>query len=129
VPGGTYIYDFFTDIQEGTYWWHAHNQIQYMDGLRGPFIIRNPANTYNVQLDATLQLADWYHDQTQVLLAWYLNGKTNPDGAEPVFKSGLLNGRGQFDCAAGGLAPPACVQVPQSQVVIPRGGSYSGIFI
>ncbi|KAJ3309889.1 ferroxidase fet3 [Blyttiomyces sp. JEL0837] len=100
APGDQFTYQFSTGNQEGTYWWHGHFKAQYIDGLRGPFIIRNPSSKPVLPYDddQTIQLADWYHEQSDNLLAWYLDGDKNPDGNEPVFNSGLINGRGQFDC-------------------------------
>ena len=40
-PGKTVVYK-FTPSESGTYWWHGHYGAQYVDGLRGPLIIRNP---------------------------------------------------------------------------------------
>ncbi|KAJ3332470.1 hypothetical protein HDU76_000116 [Blyttiomyces sp. JEL0837] len=95
APGRTYTYRFSTAGQQGTYWWHAHHRAQYTDGLRGPFVIRG-RNEYIYQDDQTIQLADWYHEQSESLIDYYLNVL---QGDEPVFQSGLINGRGKFDCA------------------------------
>ncbi|KAJ3316614.1 hypothetical protein HDU76_001672 [Blyttiomyces sp. JEL0837] len=122
APNETFTYTFHTANQEGTYWWHGHHRAQYMDGLCGPFIINNPetAKFYNYQHDETIQLADWYHDQSDNLLNWYLNGTLNPDGNEPVFNSGLINGRGQFNCNFTDLdcenVPPSLIQIPSGNV-------------
>ncbi|KAJ3086747.1 hypothetical protein HK102_012568 [Quaeritorhiza haematococci] len=104
-PGGTYTYDFIVENQFGTYWWHSHFHGQYMDDLRGPFIIRNPTvdDSLGYEREYVVQLSDWYHDVSGVLMERYLNGTLNPDGDEPVFQSGLINGRGQFDCSATSL--------------------------
>ncbi|KAJ3066779.1 ferroxidase fet3 [Podochytrium sp. JEL0797] len=99
APGQTYVYNFTTDGLVGTYWWHAHYHLHLSDGLRGPLIIRDPAETKNYASEATLQLSDWYHAQSESLLMWYMNGTSNPNGNEPVWDSGLINGIGQFDCS------------------------------
>ena len=44
-------------------------------------------------------MTDWYHDFSTDLLKFYLNGTLNPNGEEPVFNSGLINGKGYFDCS------------------------------
>ncbi|KAJ3321863.1 ferroxidase fet3 [Blyttiomyces sp. JEL0837] len=130
APNQTYTYKFSTAGQEGTYWWHGHYRAQYIDGLRGPFIIRNPNKQTtpktSYQDDKTIQLADWYHDQSDNLLAWYLNMDTNPEGNEPVFNSSLINGKGQFNCSYIPKGPgnvdcqqnqsPAVIQVTPNQV-------------
>ncbi|KAJ3066780.1 hypothetical protein HDU98_009968, partial [Podochytrium sp. JEL0797] len=99
APNQTYIYDFTTDGLVGTFWWHAHYHLHLSDGLRGPLIIHDPTEPKNYGSEATLQLSDWYHTQSESLLAWYLNSTTNPNGNEPVWDSGLINGIGQFDCS------------------------------
>ncbi|KAJ3021920.1 UNVERIFIED_CONTAM: hypothetical protein HDU68_009405 [Siphonaria sp. JEL0065] len=109
APGQTYVYEFYTAEQTGTYWWHAHDRLHYMDGLRGPMVIQDPAEQ-SYDLDQVIQLADWYHDQTEAMLAWYLSNVTNPGGNEPVWNSGLVNGIGQFDCSATNLKCNTVVQ-------------------
>ncbi|KAJ3069073.1 hypothetical protein HDU98_007844 [Podochytrium sp. JEL0797] len=99
APGQTYVYDFTTNGQVGTFWWHAHYHLHIADGLRGPFIIRDPTEPKNYASEATLQLTDWYHQQSESLLQQYLNGTSNPNGNEPIWDSGLINGIGQFDCS------------------------------
>ncbi|KAJ3124726.1 hypothetical protein HK100_011138 [Physocladia obscura] len=99
APGQTYVYDFNITTTAGTYWWHAHYRMHLADGLRGPFIVSDPNEVKNYDSEAILQLSDWYHDQSENLLAWYLNNATNPGGNEPVFDSGLVNGIGQFNCS------------------------------
>ncbi|KAJ3300597.1 hypothetical protein HDU76_006050, partial [Blyttiomyces sp. JEL0837] len=76
APNETYTYKFSTAGQEGTYWWHGHCRTQYVDGLRGPFIIRNLKNPINklYHNEQVIELTDWYHDQSEELLSWYLDG-------------------------------------------------------
>ncbi|KAI9343556.1 Cupredoxin [Obelidium mucronatum] len=62
-------------------------------------VIHDPNEEKPYSKDHFLQLADWYHDQSEDLLAWFLNSTTNPDGNEPVWNSGLINGIGQFNCS------------------------------
>jgi hypothetical protein len=71
-------------------------------------------------MDAMVQLADWYHDQSEDLLALYLDGLSNPEGNEPVFQSGLINGKGQFNCSISN-AKDNCNVIPPSRILIPRG--------
>jgi hypothetical protein len=42
-------------------------------------------------------LTDWYHQPTGALLAHYLSEASG--GFEPVPNSGLINGKGVFNCA------------------------------
>lgn len=79
--------------QPGTYWYHAHYDGQYPDGLRGPFIVNDPQNPYKRDYDEELVMtfSDWYHDETTGLVSTYLSPSANPSGAEPVPYSALLN--------------------------------------
>ncbi|KAJ3393353.1 hypothetical protein HDU84_002148 [Entophlyctis sp. JEL0112] len=111
APGRTYVYSFTVAGQSGTYWWHAHNKAHYMDGLRGPFIINDPTESKAYTNDVVLQLTDWYHSQSDDLVNAYLNGASNPSGAEPIWDTGLLNGFGKYDCAyAGGYSCSTATQ-------------------
>ncbi|KAJ3378541.1 hypothetical protein HDU84_007493, partial [Entophlyctis sp. JEL0112] len=100
APGESYTYVFDTKYNEGTYW-HAHIGSQYMDGLRGPMIISNPANPLEATYtdDMTVMVEDWYHQQSTVMAPQYMNIAKNPSGIEPVFDSGLVNGNGQYNCS------------------------------
>ncbi|KAF9093929.1 hypothetical protein BGX23_002698 [Mortierella sp. AD031] len=88
-PGANFTYTI--PIQQyGTYWIHGHNKGHYVDGLRAPIVIHNPAETYHYDEEYTLAFADWYHEEHAVLLEDYLS-IFNPTGIEPVPKSGLIN--------------------------------------
>ncbi|TPX68309.1 hypothetical protein CcCBS67573_g07214 [Chytriomyces confervae] len=101
APGRSYVYNFTIDDQVGSFFWHAHYGLQSIDGLRGPFIIHDRnENVPKYDTEHLIQLSDWYHEPSQSLSDWYLSSKTNPDGNEPVFQSGLINGIGQFNCTA-----------------------------
>ncbi|KAJ3058559.1 hypothetical protein HDU99_006751, partial [Rhizoclosmatium hyalinum] len=99
APGATFVYNFTTEETAGSFWWHAHYHLHILDGLRGPFIINNPNEVKTYSQDVVFQLADWYHEQSEDLLGWYLDSTTNPGGNEPVWNSGLINGVGQFNCS------------------------------
>ncbi|ORY41700.1 Cupredoxin [Rhizoclosmatium globosum] len=109
APGATFVYNFTTEETAGSFWWHAHYHLHILDGLR--------VKTYSQ--DVAFQLADWYHEQSEDLLGWYLDSTTNPGGNEPVWNSGLINGVGQFNCSD---APDiACeTREPFVQVVDPE---------
>ncbi|KAJ3084447.1 hypothetical protein HDU99_000878, partial [Rhizoclosmatium hyalinum] len=108
APNQTYTYNFTTGDIDGTFFWHGHYKQHYVDGFKGPMIIHDP-NDNHVDFDASpsatysseamLLLSDWYHEQSEVLLERYLDGAINPDGIEPIWDSGLINGIGQFECA------------------------------
>lgn len=78
--------------QPGTYWYHAHNDGQYPQGLRGPVVVHDPEGPYEGRYDEELviSLSDWYHQPIQALMK-ELIGVENPTGAEPVPQAALMN--------------------------------------
>jgi FtsP/CotA-like multicopper oxidase with cupredoxin domain len=78
--------------QPGTYWYHSHVKGQYPDGLRGPFIVHDPNDPFAAKYDEQVVVtwSDWYHEQMPVLSSQFLS-KSNPDGANPVPQSALMN--------------------------------------
>lgn len=91
-PGGHFVYNFTVPDQVGSFWYHSHTKGQYMDGMRGAFIIEDPDGPYNDQFEdeRTIALAEWYHDNITVLTADFLN-VYNPTGAEPIPQNLLFN--------------------------------------
>ncbi|RUS29517.1 Cupredoxin [Jimgerdemannia flammicorona] len=98
-PNKTLTYTFKVDKQHGTYWWHSHHKSQYIQGLRGPLIVKDPANepyTKDYDQEIIVSLADWYHTDKNILLSQLFAPGGNGD--EPMPDSGLINGKGQYDC-------------------------------
>ncbi|KAF8848125.1 hypothetical protein BDZ45DRAFT_606421 [Acephala macrosclerotiorum] len=92
APGDTFVYE-FTASQSGTYWYHAHVGGQYIDGFRGPLIIRdyNALNNYGtIDQEVILTLTDVYHVEAPYLINYFLSAN-NTSGAEPVPDSALIN--------------------------------------
>ncbi|BFZ56205.1 hypothetical protein PYCC9005_003247 [Savitreella phatthalungensis] len=87
--GGSMLYN-YTLEQNGTYWIHSHTAGQWPDGLRTPFIINSPSETYSYDEDITVYLSDWYHQPVQSLLPKFVSYR-NPTGAEPVPDAALMN--------------------------------------
>nr|AEL16568.1 laccase [Cerrena sp. CTL-2011] len=89
IPTGTsFLYEFQAGDQAGTYWYHSHLSTQYCDGLRGAFVVYDPADPhkdlYDVDDENTvITLADWYHTLAH----------KNVD--VPVADSTLINGLGR----------------------------------
>ncbi|TFY75864.1 hypothetical protein EWM64_g8147 [Hericium alpestre] len=88
VPGGSYLYNFTTREQAGTFWYHSHYSGQYCDGLRGPLVIYDPEDPhkdlYDVDDESTvITLSDWYH---------YMSPNAP---AIPSPSSALINGKGR----------------------------------
>ncbi|KAG0290183.1 hypothetical protein BGZ98_003565 [Dissophora globulifera] len=97
-PGQSFTYNFTVPNQWGTYWWHAHSQSQYLDGIVGPLIIHSPEEPQlnNYQEDIIMMVSDYYHTDSSSLISWYLS--VDSQGTEPVPDNGLINGRNSFDC-------------------------------
>lgn len=93
VPGQTFVYNFTVPDQVGSFWYHSHSKGQYMDGMRGAFIITDPDNPYAGQYaeEKIINLSEWYHDNITTLTKSFLN-VFNPTGAEPIPKTLLFNG-------------------------------------
>ncbi|KAE9372825.1 multicopper oxidase, partial [Stipitochalara longipes BDJ] len=92
APGETFVYE-FTLTQSGTYWYHAHVGGQYLDGFRGPLVVRDNTALANYGLidgEYTLTLTDLYHVEAPYLVNYYLSAN-NYNGAEPVPDSALIN--------------------------------------
>ncbi|MCJ1285277.1 hypothetical protein MMC26_004617 [Xylographa opegraphella] len=90
-PGASMTYNFKV-YQPGTYWYHSHAMGQYPDGLRGPFIVQDPASPFVDLYDEeiVLTLSDWYHESMAVLVPSFIN-IANPSGAEPIPDAALIN--------------------------------------
>lgn len=91
----TMVYNFTVPDQHGSYWYHSHTKGQYIDGMRGLFIVRDDEDypyklgeDYDEELSLTFQ--EWYHDVSDDLLRSFLN-KNNPTGAEPIPQNFLVN--------------------------------------
>ncbi|OCH87144.1 Fet3 protein [Obba rivulosa] len=90
-PGATfdYVVPINTSGQTGTYWWHAHSQGQYVDGLRAPLILHPEQEKYSYDEEFTVIVGDWYHQEHAVLLEQFVN-IANPGGAEPIPDAPLI---------------------------------------
>jgi iron transport multicopper oxidase len=78
--------------QTGTYWYHSHNRGQYIDGLRGALVVRDPRPPFKYDEEITLTVSDWYQDQAPGLIN-YFQSKDNVlahNGAEPIPNSALI---------------------------------------
>ena len=90
APGQSFTYT-FNIAQPGTYWYHSHSPVQYVDGLRGPLIVHDPQAPFKYDSELVVTLSDWYHDEAPGLVAHYMDPAQNPSGAEPVPYSALMN--------------------------------------
>ncbi|KAJ7083807.1 laccase [Mycena epipterygia] len=62
----SFLYDFQSPGQAGTFWYHSHLSTQYCDGLRGAMVVYDRSDPqgylYDVDNESTvITLADWYH--------------------------------------------------------------------
>lgn len=96
-PNVTAIYRFKPN-KCGTFWFHGHEQVQYVFGLRGPLIVHCPVAQQqewekDIDEEYTLLLTDWYHDR--------------PTGT-PIWDTVLINNVGRYDCAVAQAAGFEC---------------------
>ncbi|PRP75518.1 ferroxidase, multicopper oxidase [Planoprotostelium fungivorum] len=117
--GASFVYRIPIQNWAGTYYFHAHSNGQYVDGLRTPHIILPPRNNSELENivdvdlgneinltnltnstvpyrngidyddDFVVALGDWYHHEHSVLIKQFLS-EFNPTGAEPVPDHGLI---------------------------------------
>ncbi|KAF5334172.1 hypothetical protein D9758_014822 [Tetrapyrgos nigripes] len=109
APNASFTYTIPLGTQSGTFWYHSQLSVQYVDGLRGAIVIRNPndpnIDLYDVDDESTLiQVGDWWHNTSTSLLAGYV-----ATGIVPVSDSGTFNGVGRFQ--GGPEVPFAVVNV------------------
>ncbi|KAJ7434929.1 laccase 1 [Mycena galericulata] len=99
VPGNSFLYQFSTPTQAGTFLYHSHFALQFCEGLRGSLsMIQDPNDPFaHLYEDTVITLQDWNHFTTNNLLAI------------PNFSSILINGLGRF--LGGPLSPLAVVSV------------------
>ncbi|PPQ79824.1 hypothetical protein CVT25_002978 [Psilocybe cyanescens] len=99
VPGNSFLYQFSTQNQAGTYWYHSHYSTQYCDGLKGPLVVYDPADPHRSKYDiddesTIITLSDWYHTPAPTI------------EFPPVSSATLINGKGRY---AGGPNTPLSV--------------------
>ncbi|KAF3927359.1 Laccase-2 [Orbilia brochopaga] len=96
-PGAKMNYQFKV-AQYGTYWYHAHFQTQYTDGLFGPIVIHSPNEPMSNQYDTDqiVMVQDYYHDLSRNKLFDYL--APDNENNEPIPDGALINGRNVIDC-------------------------------
>lgn len=49
--GNSFLYDFQSKGQAGTFWYHSHLSAQYCDGLRGPMVVYDPLDPHRLLYD------------------------------------------------------------------------------
>ncbi|KAF0550241.1 multicopper oxidase [Gigaspora margarita] len=100
IPNNTtLIYNFTVPDQSGTFCSnHSHHLAQYVDGVLGAIIVKDPDDPYQNDYDeeVVILLSDWYHNETFTLLNYYLSLASK--GLEPQPDNGLINGRNNYNC-------------------------------
>jgi FtsP/CotA-like multicopper oxidase with cupredoxin domain len=78
----TFTYEFRVgDDEGGTFWWHAHSQVQRGDGMYGGLVVHKPATSqneadeYGYEQEILLLIGDWYHRTADEVLAWYTSAR------------------------------------------------------
>ncbi|SNX83691.1 related to FET5 - multicopper oxidase [Melanopsichium pennsylvanicum] len=132
IPAGGHLtYRFKIEGQYGSYWWHSHSKMQYTDGLYGGLIVHSQNDPYQKCRDydheKVFLFADNYHDFADDIVNQLLSAQGyNGTAAAPSPQSGLINGKGQFNCTALARAktkqpgmPSQCIQLkaPSASVV------------
>lgn len=83
IPAGEkFTYDFDIDEEQaGTFWWHAHSQVQRGDGMYGGLVVHRPAQAqndmerYGYKKDVLVLIGDWYHRSAEDVLAWFTSAR------------------------------------------------------
>ncbi|KAF9528971.1 yellow laccase [Crepidotus variabilis] len=99
AAGNSFLYQFSTASQAGTFWYHSHHSTQYCDGLRGAMVVYDRHDPHRLLYDfddesTVITLADWYHTPAPSA------------GLVPTADSTLINGRGRY---VGGPTVPLTV--------------------
>ncbi|TFK33823.1 laccase [Crucibulum laeve] len=86
APNHTFVYDFPSYHQAGTFWYHSHFGTQYCDGLRGPLVIYDPNDPHKDLYDKStiITLGEWYHTPSPSVVGIAVADTT------------LINGKGRF---------------------------------
>jgi FtsP/CotA-like multicopper oxidase with cupredoxin domain len=78
--GTTFTYEFDVDeSQSGTFWWHAHSQVQRGDGMYGGLVVHEPSavdveqSAESNEIEVLLLIGDWYHRSADEVLSWYMS--------------------------------------------------------
>ncbi|KAJ2403278.1 ferroxidase fet3 [Coemansia sp. RSA 2559] len=68
APGAQMAYEIPLS-QTGTYWVHGHHNSQYINGLRGPLVVTDPAGEpYDYNEDYVLTFEDWFPNASDVMM-------------------------------------------------------------
>ncbi|KAJ3090909.1 hypothetical protein HK102_002294 [Quaeritorhiza haematococci] len=110
LPGSNYTYHHKL-TEAGTFWYHSHQGAQYVDGLKGPFVVYDPNDPHKSWYDydnetTIIELSDHYNQPSVSVLLPQFFSPSNGGGAEPVPDSALINGVGECGPGANAPCPP-----------------------
>ncbi|KAG4438160.1 hypothetical protein IFR05_006371 [Cadophora sp. M221] len=134
IPSGrSFTYEFNVGEENfGTFWWHAHSQVQRGDGMYGGLIVHKPINIgkdmseHGYEEDILVMVGDWYHRSAEEVLAWYTSARGF--GNEPVPDSLLVNGAGNFICSMAVPARPVeCIDTTEERIPNLFGSKYDPV--
>ncbi|KAI1434665.1 multicopper oxidase-domain-containing protein [Xylaria sp. CBS 124048] len=100
APGQSYQYKFNVTGQSGTYFYHAHQGVQALDGLVGPMVVHNRREAEEAPLsyssDRVVMLQDWFYDPASGMMRDAMS-----PGVEdaPMPNTALMNGVNQAVCS------------------------------
>ncbi|CAG8977769.1 hypothetical protein HYALB_00011154 [Hymenoscyphus albidus] len=115
------------DDQAGTFWYHAHSELQRADGMYGSLVIHKPATSgisekkeYGYDDDINLLIGDWYHRPSHEVQDYYKDFSNA--GNELAPDSLVINGKGYFNCSMAVPARPVrCKHVAIPQLNLGKG--------
>ncbi|KAH8648436.1 iron transport multicopper oxidase fet3 [Xylariales sp. PMI_506] len=126
-PGNKFTYQVPIGDQSGTFWYHAHSEVQRGDGLYGGLIVHNPQisekELYQYDSELLLLVGDWYHWPSARVLDFFMSRTST--GNEPCPDSLLINGMGQFECSmATHGAPVNCTEIERPWLQLDKSRRY-----
>ena len=100
--GGAMTYRFLA-YPPGTHWYHGHVALDYMDGLRGLFVVHDERDAYDGSYDdeEAVMFSEWIHMTGVEMFAWH---KAMQDGVlRTTGATETLSERGQNDSLVNGI--------------------------
>lgn len=92
--GGSFVYDFEIDSDSvGTFWYHAHSDVQRGDGMYGGLVVHDVKGMsrdvarYRYEKEVLLLIGDWYHRSASEVLNWYMSVQGAKNEVCPLFIS------------------------------------------
>ncbi|SCV71129.1 BQ2448_2717 [Microbotryum intermedium] len=129
-----FTFSFKVEFACGTFFWHGHRAAQLADGLHGPVVVHCPGDPLKIGADfdreQIVMVTDNYHELSASIMdrlrspRGVYGASTAQSSSAPTPKSGLLLGRGDFDCSnrTNTLKGHSCTkQSVYGEIVVPAG--------